>query len=1309
MKQYLFWLALGWALAQSCGYWYVSPTGTATAAGTPADPLSLQAAITQATTSPIKHIRLAIGDYPLSAPLNVEDNIILEGGFDLSGPQPVKRSDGITRLRRLSGTPEANPCRLVAVQAIGKTGFELHDLYIEVENASYTADGPSCSTYGLYLSGCSNYQIVRCRIHAGDATDGKPGDPVPNGRDGAPGQKGQDGCRQCQPGVQLDNNQGGVGGSSWSGGAQAGGNGGNGGPIGTGRGPAECWDLNFCNGASAPPGQPGQNGNTAVAGQIVGIGGAAGSGQNICSNFTDAAGFIGALGGCPSDGGLYSGQDGLPGAPGRNGADGSPGAPTFAGGWFIPGNGQDGQPGEPGSGGGGGGGGGSLGGIPYDIACFQIDDGYTNSSGGGGGGGGEGGEGGPGGKGGGGGGGAFAVFLWNNGANGGLRDCPLTVGTPGQGAIGSAGGLGGRGGEGGCGGGSVGSPCQRFCGSPPYPDNTCAAGCQGGLGGNGGRGGDGGNGGRGGDGANGIAQPLYQSLAGTPALVSNTFVPTEPPIAVSNLLCSHSEVSFTVSNADPLTTYEWAFGVSDPGASPLFAQGPAATATFSSTGFKTIILRVNGVPFRYTLFVSPTQPGVIPQIQPQTPLPICQGGTATFQANLTNPANRAIIAYEWQLVGPISAGPVSGASATFTTPPLTQTGTYKVYLRVQSECCGWSVRDSLFFDVVSQRTMTAQLIATPPAVCEGEPITLILTNLSNQGTSPTIVWRKNGTPIAGAFGTTYIDPSPQNGDTYEVQITSSEACISNSPLTTNSVTAVVRPRPQLTCPSPLSAYLGYPTTFTINASNASALTAPFTYAIDLGNGFTINGQSNTLPISANANYGGAGTYTATITLTDANGCANQCAVSINISTNPPPTVDFTATPTQGCDQLTATFTATPANADEYRWDFGDGTPPLSATSNTIQHTYTQVGFYTVRVEVRLGATWLPAEKIHYIQVYKTPSPQIGVLSTACENQPIQFADLGQDGYIYSWDFGDGNTSTQPSPQHVYAASGTYNVTLTAASHNGLCSATVTRQVTVAKRPIAAWNLPLTEGCLPLTLQPDNTSNPNGTTITQTLWIWGDGGIDTASGAGRASHTYTQPGRYPLWMVVVSADGCTDTIKATVTVHPRPQAAFAPTQVVQRQPETQVAFTNQSQGATAYVWDFGNGTTATDPNPVVDFAEPGTYPITLVAYNAFGCTDTARGLVVIEPGLDIFIPNVFTPNGDGINDEWNIRTSGIPYQVWVYDRWGNLVFEGNASRLWNGRHKNSGSDCPEGAYTYKLVATLPGGQTFTRTGTVTLLR
>lgn len=169
-------LAWIWGQTESCGYIYV-PAG---------DVNALQNAIFQAAAGPTKYIRLEVGDYILSAPLNLEDGVILEGGFDLSDPQnPIKLSNGITRLRRASGTPEINPCRLVAVQAIGKSGFELHDLHIEVEDADYTNDGPGCSTYGLYLNGCSNYRIVRCRIEAGDATDGKPGDPVPNGRNGA--------------------------------------------------------------------------------------------------------------------------------------------------------------------------------------------------------------------------------------------------------------------------------------------------------------------------------------------------------------------------------------------------------------------------------------------------------------------------------------------------------------------------------------------------------------------------------------------------------------------------------------------------------------------------------------------------------------------------------------------------------------------------------------------------------------------------------------------------------------------------------------------------------------------------------------------------------------------------------------------------------------------------------------------------------------------------------------------------------------------------------------------------------------------
>jgi len=880
----------------------------------------------------------------------------------------------------------------------------------------------------------------------------------------------------------------------------------------------------------------------------------------------------------------------------------------------------------------------------------------------------------------------------------------LTVGQAGQGASGSPGGIGGQGGAGGCGGGWIGSPCARFCGAPPLPSNSCGAGCQGGWGGNGGRGGNGGNGGRGGDGADGLAQPFYQNLAGQPPILTNSFVPTEPPIAVSGLVCSHSEVTFSVENADPLTQYEWGFGSN---AQPIFGYGPTATTYFIASGFQTVLLRVNGVPFRYTLFASPMQPGVVPDIQASSNLPVCLGSSATFQANLTNPAGRNILEYAWSLQGPgLSDNAQGPALSSYTTPALNQVGTYKVYLRVRSDCCGWSIRDSLAFDVVPAQTMTAQLIAAPPAVCEGQPITFTVVG-GNLGPNPTYVWRKNGTVIAGATGNTYTDPNPANGDTYTAEVTSSLACVSNSPLTTNSVSVVVHPRPQLVCPAtPLQGYLGAPITFVVDASNAAQLQPPFSYRIDLGNGFATSGQSATLPAQVNASYGGAGTYTATLTLTDARGCSASCQVQVNLSASPPPTADFSADRQEGCDQLTVTFTASPA-ADEYRWDFGDGSAPLQTTQNPVSHTYTQVGFFTVRLEARFGATWVPVEKVHYIRVYRTPSPQIGVLSAACENQAVQFGDVGSDGYLYLWDFGDGNTSTAPGPQHVYASSGTYTVTLTAWSHNRVCSTTVQTQVVVQRRPEADFTLPAAAGCPPFLLSPTNTSNPNGATDVKYIWVWGDGRRDTVS-TGAPTHTYLSPGQYTLQLVAYSAEGCRDTAQTLVTVYPRPQAAFSPQNTQQTQPNTLVSFTNQSQGAVSYFWDFGNGQTSTEVNPPpVDFPQPGTYTVLLIAQNTQGCTDTARGTVVIEPGLDIFIPNVFTPNGDGINDVWQIRAT-LPYQVWVYDRWGNLVFEGSLSRLWDGRHR-SGGDCPEGAYTYKLVASLPNGERFTRSGTVTLLR
>lgn len=109
-RLYLFWLAGAYLYAQSCGYLYVSPTAAPGGAGTPADPMPLATAITQAAAGPIKHIRLAVGDYNLTQPLSLEDGIILEGGFDLSNPaQPVKQVQALRACAVLAVPPKPIP------------------------------------------------------------------------------------------------------------------------------------------------------------------------------------------------------------------------------------------------------------------------------------------------------------------------------------------------------------------------------------------------------------------------------------------------------------------------------------------------------------------------------------------------------------------------------------------------------------------------------------------------------------------------------------------------------------------------------------------------------------------------------------------------------------------------------------------------------------------------------------------------------------------------------------------------------------------------------------------------------------------------------------------------------------------------------------------------------------------------------------------------------------------------------------------------------------------------------------------------
>jgi gliding motility-associated-like protein len=133
--------------------------------------------------------------------------------------------------------------------------------------------------------------------------------------------------------------------------------------------------------------------------------------------------------------------------------------------------------------------------------------------------------------------------------------------------------------------------------------------------------------------------------------------------------------------------------------------------------------------------------------------------------------------------------------------------------------------------------------------------------------------------------------------------------------------------------------------------------------------------------------------------------------------------------------------------------------------------------------------------------------------------------------------------------------------------------------------------------------------------------------------------------------------------------------------------------NNSVGAVSYEWDFDDGNTSTLENPTHEYSDAiANYVIVLTAISEHGCTDTAEAVVIVEEELIYYVPNTFTPDGDGLNEEFKPQfTSGFDrdtYHLYIFDRWGQLVFESkDVDYGWNGSF--AGEVAQDGTYTWKI--------------------
>ncbi|MFH1321463.1 MAG: gliding motility-associated C-terminal domain-containing protein [Bacteroidota bacterium] len=704
-----------------CNVLYVTTTGSGT--GTIADPADLLTALsmTQCNGTVIK---MAIGVYNFSAPItSISSFTIIEGGFDPSNNWEKTSSAGATTIFRdaanLEGPPEAR--RLGAIYMNGVHDFRLQDLTISTADAP-AADSMGISIYGIHLTNCYNYDIVRCQILPGDASNGIDGLDGVDGANGSPGGNGAGGDDddQCSGGY--------------------GGNGGSGGGVGAGSGgsgaaddPGCYWDIFGGQGYS---GLPGSSGIAPLNPRAGGGGGGGGSGGQEGNN--GGSGGIGGIwsgpGSCGGTGGTGNGCDpnnnATSGCNGNNGADGANGAfgpfGAHIGGFWVPGGkGGDGAEGMGGAGGGGGGGGAGEGG-----------GGCIDGAGSGGGGGGGGAEGGAKGTGGYGGGASYAIYLYNNGSGGNVINGFISSGINGAGGTGGSGGNGGTGSAAGIG------------------DNCCG---QVGDGANGGTGGDGGNGGDGGSSQPGESYAIYFD-GGSPLTIADTNfnLPAQPVIFADNVTCTNNSMDLSTSAIN-----NWDFGA---GANPPTDFGTNVTTQYSTIGFKDITYGTD----QYTGFVNIIldDSALIPQIATNAQLingeyTLCLGDTAGFQS-LVQGINYI---YYWDLNGATSPDTYTGTNYdTLNGLQFNTAGIFTITLQIQTPCCGLSAAADtliLYVDSIPNVQISSSFSLD---ICLGDTIDLI----ANGGVS--YMWSTGDTTDA-------IVVNPADTTIYYVAAFSQYGCI----------------------------------------------------------------------------------------------------------------------------------------------------------------------------------------------------------------------------------------------------------------------------------------------------------------------------------------------------------------------------------------------------------------------------------------------------------------------------------------------------------------------------------------------------
>lgn len=462
---------------------------------------------------------------------------------------------------------------------------------------------------------------------------------------------------------------------------------------------------------------------------------------------------------------------------------------------------------------------------------------------------------------------------------------------------------------------------------------------------------------------------------------------------------------------------------------------------------------------------------------------------------------------------------------------------------------------------------------------------------------------------------------------------------------------------------------------------------------------------NTVPALTTASISNvaSGTYTATITASD--GCIVDTVLTISQTA----LINLAAVPAKTiCLSQSTPLTATASGGSApytYSWTIAGGgavTSPVSPVANTI---------YTVVANDATGCFSSPQTFLVDVR------PKLNVIATGAtsiclgDSALLHSSATGGDSiYTYTWIPALGlNSATIQNPLAKPIATTIYTIVVT----DGCGTPADSAKVTVTLFPILTNPVILasdTNNCVPYCVTFSETASQP---CANAIWNFGNG---AGTGCGPVQNCYNQPGAYTVSVNIVDANGCKASSTRTnyIQVNPLPVAAFYTTPSPVTIENARVNFINQSTGAVSWSWMFGDTLKSASvlENPSFTYQYIGCYEVILAVQSTAGCRDTLHAPVCIQDAFEFYVPNAFTPNGDGKNDVWTPYGEDIDpnnYQVDVFDRWGNNVFSTTVlGKGWDGTYTSSLTSQID-TYVWKVSLKDNQGNRHNFTGLVNLIK